>query len=67
MTRLAQFPFVIQQEALLITWHRVRIGGDLTIAARGPLAPEEVALLETVGELLISRLPLITRRVTMLR
>ena len=30
MTRLAQFPFVIQQEALLITWHRVRIGGDLT-------------------------------------
>ncbi len=34
------------------TWHRVRVGRDLTIAARGPLAPEELALLDAVGELL---------------
>ena len=34
------------------TWQRVTVGGDLEIAARGPLSPEEIQLLETVGQLL---------------
>lgn len=34
------------------TWHHLSIGHDLTIAARGPLNAQELALLEAVGELL---------------
>ena len=34
------------------TWQRVTIGGDLEIAARGALSPDEIQLLETVGQLL---------------
>ena len=34
------------------TWQRVTIGRDLEIAARGPLTPDEIHLLETVGQLL---------------
>lgn len=34
------------------TWHRVTVGGDLEIAARGPLSTDEIQLLETVGQLL---------------
>jgi DNA-binding transcriptional MerR regulator len=34
------------------TWHRVTVEGDLEIAARGPLSPDEIQLLETVGQLL---------------
>ena len=34
------------------TWQRVTVGGDLEIAARGPLSPDEIQLLETVGQLL---------------
>lgn len=34
------------------TWQRVTIGRDLEIAARGPLLPDEIQLLETVGQLL---------------
>jgi hypothetical protein len=34
------------------TWQRVTAGGDLEIAARGPLSPDEIQLLETVGQLL---------------
>ncbi|MBI5852617.1 MAG: MerR family transcriptional regulator [Planctomycetes bacterium] len=33
-------------------WHRVRIGRDLEISARGPLTPDEIQLLETAGGLL---------------
>lgn len=33
-------------------WHRVRIGRDLEISARGPLSPDEIQLLETAGTLL---------------
>ena len=34
------------------TWQRVTVGKDLEIAARGPLTPDEIQLLETVGQLL---------------
>ena len=34
------------------TWQRVTVGRDLEIAARGPLTPDEIQLLETVGQLL---------------
>jgi hypothetical protein len=34
------------------TWQRVTVGRDLEIAARGPLSPDEIQLLETVGQLL---------------
>jgi hypothetical protein len=34
------------------TWQRVTVGRDLEIAARGPLSPDEIELLETVGQLL---------------
>lgn len=34
------------------TWQRVNISGDLEISARGPLAPDEIQLLETIGQLL---------------
>ena len=33
-------------------WHRVNAGNDVEISARGPLAPDEIQLLETVGQLL---------------
>lgn len=33
-------------------WQRVSVGRDLEIAARGPLSPDEIQLLETVGQLL---------------
>ena len=33
-------------------WHRVNTGNDIEISARGPLAPDEIQLLETVGQLL---------------
>ena len=33
-------------------WHRVNSGNDIEISARGPLMPEEIQLLETVGQLL---------------
>jgi DNA-binding transcriptional MerR regulator len=33
-------------------WHRVVVGRDLEITARGPLSPDEVRLLETIGQLL---------------
>lgn len=34
------------------TWQRVIVGRDLEISARGPLRPDEVQLLETIGQLL---------------
>ena len=34
------------------TWHVVTAGHDLEISARGPLMPDEIQLLETVGQLL---------------
>lgn len=34
------------------TWQRVTVGKDLEISARGPLTPDEIQLLETVGQLL---------------
>lgn len=34
------------------TWHRVVVGRDLEITARGPLTPDELQLLEAVGQLL---------------
>ena len=34
------------------TWQRLTIGRDLEISARGPLMPDEIHLLETVGHLL---------------
>jgi DNA-binding transcriptional MerR regulator len=34
------------------TWQRVAIGRDLEISARGPLMPDEIQLLETIGQLL---------------
>ena len=34
------------------TWQRVNISGDLEISARGPLSPDEIQLLETIGQLL---------------
>ena len=34
------------------TWHVVTAGNDLEISARGPLMPDEIQLLETVGQLL---------------
>lgn len=34
------------------TWQRVNISGDLEISARGPLTPDEIQLLETIGQLL---------------
>ena len=34
------------------TWQRVTVGRDLEVAARGPLATDEIQLLETVGQLL---------------
>jgi DNA-binding transcriptional MerR regulator len=34
------------------TWQRVTIGRDLEISARGPLLPDEIQLLETIGQLL---------------
>ena len=34
------------------TWHRVTVGRDVEITARGPLTPDELALLEGVGALL---------------
>ena len=33
-------------------WHRVNTGNDIEISARGPLMPDEIQLLETVGQLL---------------
>lgn len=33
-------------------WHRVTANRDIEIAARGPLTPDEVQLLETIGQLL---------------
>jgi hypothetical protein len=33
-------------------WHRVSATGDIEIAARGPLTPDEIQLLETIGQLL---------------
>jgi DNA-binding transcriptional MerR regulator len=33
-------------------WHRVNAGRDIEIAARGPLTPDEIHLLETIGQLL---------------
>ena len=33
-------------------WHRVVVGRDLEITARGPLSADEVHLLETIGQLL---------------
>ena len=33
-------------------WHRVNAGNDVEISARGPLMPDEIQLLETVGQLL---------------
>lgn len=34
------------------TWHRIAAGRDLEISARGPLSPDEIQLLETIGQLL---------------
>ena len=34
------------------TWQRVTVGRDLEISARGPLMPDEIQLLETIGQLL---------------
>ena len=34
------------------TWQRVTVSGDLEISARGPLMPDEIELLETIGQLL---------------
>ena len=34
------------------TWHRVTVSRDLEISARGPLMPDEIQLLETIGQLL---------------
>jgi hypothetical protein len=34
------------------TLHRVRVGRDLEIVARGPLDPDDVQLLESVAQLL---------------
>ena len=31
---------------------RVTVSGDLEISARGPLMPDEIELLETIGQLL---------------
>ena len=34
------------------TWHRVTVSRDVEISARGPLVPDEIQLLETIGQLL---------------